>query len=68
MLKGLFAALTLIGIALLWWGIQAQRSFGSQVTETFTGSPSDKAIWLLGAGAIAALIGVFGLFRNWRNV
>lgn len=66
MLKGIYAALILVGLVLLGWGMQAYRSVGSELTETFTGAPSDKAIWLLAAGAIAALAGGFGLIRGSR--
>ncbi len=66
MFKGLFAALMLVGLVLLGWGLQAYRSVGSEMTETFTGAPSDKAIWLLAGGAIAALAGGFGLIRGGR--
>ena len=46
-----------VGIALLGWGYQAYESMGSQVAEVVTGSPSDKAIWLLGAGAVCSALG-----------
>jgi Protein of unknown function (DUF3185) len=66
MSKGIFIALTAVGVLLLGWGMQAYRSVGSEVTETFTGAPSDKAIWLLAAGGIFAIVGAFGLFRGMR--
>jgi hypothetical protein len=68
MFKGLFAALTLVGIVLLAWGMKAYQSLGSELTETFTGAPSDKAIWLLAGGAAATLVGIFGLIRGRRNI
>lgn len=66
MMKGLFAALVVAGIALLIWGLRVYRSLGSELTEAVTGAPSDKAIWLLISGAIATVIGVFGLFSRSR--
>jgi len=66
MMKGLFAALVVAGIALLIWGLRVYRSLGSELTEAVTGAPSDKAIWLLISGAIATVIGVFGLFSRNR--
>lgn len=64
MLKGISAALLIAGIALITWGIQAYKSFGSEVTEAVTGAPSDKAVWLLVSGTVAALAGLFGLFSR----
>lgn len=64
MMKGFSAALIIAGIALLVWGLRVYRSFGSEVTEAVTGAPSDKAIWLLVSGTIAALVGLFGLFSR----
>jgi len=47
-----------VGIALLAWGYQTHESVGSQVAEAVTGSPSEKAIWLLGGGAVASAVGL----------
>lgn len=47
--------LIVVGVVLLIMGIRAFDSFGSQVSEFFTGSPSDRAVWLT-LGGIAALI------------
>ena len=51
-----FAALA-VGIVLLVMGIRATESFGSQVSEFFTGSPTDRAIWLVIAGAVLIAVG-----------
>jgi hypothetical protein len=67
MLKGLSAAFIVVGIALIVWGLQVYRSFGSEVTEAVTGAPSDRAIWLLVAGTVASLVGLFGLFSRTRG-
>jgi hypothetical protein len=67
MLKGFSAALTVAGITLIVWGLRAYRSFASEVTEAVTGAPSDKAIWLLVSGTVAALVGLFGLFTRSRG-
>jgi hypothetical protein len=67
MLRGLSAALIVVGIALIVWGLRVHRSFGSEVTEAITGAPSDKAIWLLAAGTVAALAGLFGFFGRSRG-
>lgn len=51
-----YAALA-IGIILLVMGIRATESFGSQVSEFFTGAPTDKAVWLIIGGAVLTIVG-----------
>lgn len=55
------------GIVLIIFGINAADSFGSDVSEFFTGSPTEKAIWMLGSGIILAVIGLFGTLRGPVN-
>ena len=53
------------GIIALVYGFQAKGSLESKLTETFTGSPSRNARWLLIGGAAAAAAGVgLILFRK----
>jgi uncharacterized protein DUF3185 len=47
--------------------MRVYRSFGSEVTEAVTGAPSNKAIWLLVVGTVAALVGLFGLIARSRG-
>src|SRR5688572_4386319 len=60
-------ALLVGGIALIVFGITATNSFSSDVSRFFTGSPTDKAIWMLIGGCIAAVIGLAGSMRNWKQ-
>ncbi|MDO8413458.1 MAG: DUF3185 family protein [Gallionellaceae bacterium] len=62
--KGISVALLVVGVVLIVWGINASESFSSNVSEAFTGSPSNKAVWLLSGGIAAAIIGLFGLLRG----
>ena len=62
--KALSVALVVVGAALIIWGVTAWGSFDSKVSRFFTGSPSDKAIWLLIGGVAAAAVGLFGLLRT----
>jgi hypothetical protein len=48
-----------VGIVLIIFGINASDSFGSDVSRFFTGSPTDKAIWLLIGGILASAVGLF---------
>ncbi len=51
------------GILLIIFGISATKSFSSDISRFFTGSPTDKAIWMLVGGAVATVIGLVGLMR-----
>ncbi len=51
--------LLVVGIVLIFWGINASESLNSELSEFFTDSPSNKAIWLLVLGIASALLGLF---------
>jgi hypothetical protein len=59
-------ALLICGLVLIIFGIQAMNSFSSDVSRFFTGSPTDKAVWMLIGGAAAAIVGLVGLMRTGR--
>lgn len=52
--------LLVAGVVLLIFGIQASESFASDVSETFTGSPTDRAIWMIVGGVAAAALPEWG--------
>jgi len=52
------------GIVLIIFGFNASNSFGSDISRFFTGSPTDKAIWMLVGGVVAAVAGLLGLARG----
>ncbi len=56
------------GVVFIVIGINATKSFGSDVSRFFTGSPTDKAIWTLIGGIVAAVIGLFGTLRTSKSV
>ncbi len=62
--RGLSVALLVVGIILIVWGMRATDSISSDISRVFTGSPTDRAVWLLGGGIIAAIVGLFGTFRT----
>lgn len=66
--KPLSLALLAGGILLIILGINASTSFGSDVSRFFTGSPTDKAIWMLVGGVAAAVVGLFGLARGTKKL
>jgi hypothetical protein len=55
------------GVALVVMGISASNSFGSDVSRFFTGSPTDKAMWMLIGGAVAVAVGFFGTMRGSKQ-
>ena len=56
-------ALLAVGIMLIIWGFSASDSMSSDVSRFFTGSPTNKTVWLLIGGTVAAIAGLFGFFR-----
>ena len=52
------------GILFIIIGVSAAKSFSSDISRFFTGSPTDKAIWMLVGGAVATIIGLVGLLRG----
>lgn len=55
------------GILLIVLGINASNSLSSDISRFFTGSPTDKAVWLLAGGVLMAVIGLMGLTRLLRR-
>ncbi len=55
------------GIALIVFGVSASNSLSSDVSRFFTGSPTDKAIWLLVGGAAASVAGAVGLILGLKR-
>ena len=60
-------ALVAGGIILVVLGISATNSFSSDVSRFFTGSPTDKAVWMLIGGIVAALAGLTMLWRSPKH-
>ena len=57
-------ALLTAGVVLIFIGINAMNSFSSDVSRFFTGSPTDKAVWMLIGGVLAAVVGLAGTLRR----
>ncbi len=55
--KSIGLALLVLGIMLIIFGIQASNSIGSSFSQFFTGSPSDKSIWMLLGGVASVIVG-----------
>jgi hypothetical protein len=52
------------GIVLVVYGVSASKSFSSDFSRFFTGSPTDKTMWLLIGGIVAIGIGLAGTLRG----
>jgi hypothetical protein len=65
--KALSLALLVGGVVLIIYGISASDSFSSDVSRFFTGSPTDKTMWLLIGGIVAAAIGAGGMLRGTKS-
>ena len=61
-------ALVVTGVVLIVYGINASNSIGSDFSRLFTGSPTDKSVWLLIGGVVLAVLGSGGLFRGSKSL
>lgn len=52
------------GIALIVFGINASNSLNSEISRVFSGSPTDKAMYMLIGGIVLTVMGLFGTFRS----
>src|SRR5216684_2995001 len=64
MSKAVSLALLAGGILLIVFGVMASTSFTSDISRFFTGSPTDKAIWMLLGGVVVSIVGAVGLLRG----
>ena len=62
--KAISLALLAGGILLLILGINAYNSTGSDISRFFSGSATDKSIWLLVGGVVVTVLGLVSLLRG----
>lgn len=67
MTKAISLALLVGGIVLLYFGGTSFHSLSNDVSRFFTGSPTNKTIWLIAGGVIATLAGLIGLALPQRR-
>jgi hypothetical protein len=60
----IFVALLVVGVVLLVLGVIASDSVSSDFSRLFTGNPTDKTVWLLIGGGLAAVVGLGGVLRS----
>jgi hypothetical protein len=66
--KAISLAVLAGGILLLIFGINAYNSSSSDISRFFTGSATDKSIWMLVGGVVVTVLGLVGLFRRSKTV
>jgi hypothetical protein len=55
------------GIVLIVFGVNASDSTASGFSRFFTGNPTDKTMWLLIGGTVAAIAGAAGFFSSSKT-
>ncbi len=60
-------ALLVAGIILIVYGVSASNSVGSGFSRMFTGAPTDKTVWFLVGGGVAAAVGLAGVLRGSKS-
>ena len=66
--KSISLAILAGGILLLIIGLNAYNSSSSDISRFFTGSATDKSMWMLVGGAVATVLGLVGLLRGSKKV
>jgi hypothetical protein len=67
MTKAISLAVLAGGILLLIFGISAYDSTSSDISRFFSGSATDKSIWMLVGGVAATVLGLAGLLRTSKT-
>ncbi len=65
--KPISLALLVGGIIAIVYGIAANDSVGSGFSRFFTGSPTEKTMWLLIGGAVATVVGGIGVLGGSKS-
>jgi uncharacterized membrane protein YidH (DUF202 family) len=65
--KAISLAILAGGILLLIFGINAYDSSSSDISRFFTGSATDKSIWMLVGGVVVTVLGLVGLLRGSKT-
>lgn len=63
-MKYIGVVLLVVGLGLGFWGYQISGSVSSQLSETFTGSPTDKVMWLYIGGAASFVLGLLFVLKK----
>ena len=61
-------AMMAAGLLLVIFGFNESQSLSSDVSRVFTGSPTDRSMWMLIGGAVAAVLGIAMIFMGRRKI
>jgi hypothetical protein len=64
MTRAIGPALFVVGVILIVFGLRASESIGSDISNFFTGTPTDRSMWLLLGGVAALIVGSILSFRR----
>jgi len=59
--------LLVVGVILLYFGINATNTIGEEIKEGLTGRFTDKTTWFIVGGAAAAVVGALMTFFGGRR-
>ena len=62
--KSISLGILVCGLLLIIFGISASQSVSSDISRFFTGSPTEKALWMLSGGVAATIVGLLGVSRG----
>ena len=60
-------ALLAVGVALFIWGLSVNDSIGSAFSRAFSGSPTNKALYLLVGGGVLTAVGAYVTFFSGKK-
>jgi hypothetical protein len=66
-MKAISLAILAGGVVLLILGVNAYDSTSSDISRLFTGSATDKSVWMLAGGVVLAVLGLVGLLRRTKT-
>jgi hypothetical protein len=67
MSKAFGAALLVVAVVLLAWGINSSESLTSAFSRVFRGTPTDRTIWFIIGGTAAGAAGIYLLAGSKRK-
>ena len=59
--------LLVVGVTLLYFGWEAYNSVASEASQAITGETTDEAMWYLIGGAVAVIVGLYGVVRGKQS-
>jgi hypothetical protein len=61
-------SLLIAGLVLLLFGLDSYNSIQEAFSRLFSGHLSDRTMWLIVAGSVCFIVGLYGCYRSGRRV